>query len=423
MKIVQVNIADLKEAEYNPRKLSTDQFEQIKTSLTRFGFVDPIVVNKDNTIIGGHQRVKVWKAMGNTIVPVFYVDLDKAQEKELNLRLNKNVGEFDWGKLENFFDFDELRAVGFTDRELNVNIRPKKHIGEDDVPSASPTGAKRGDIFQLGPHRIMCGDATNPADIELLMGGKRADLVFTDPPYNVDYSGRGKKTSKKIENDNLTNKEFIQFLNKAFASYTTMLKDNGLLYCCYASSTHREFEDTLNQAGFDVRNQIIWVKMVASMGWGDYRWKHEPILYCVRRGQKSDFYGDRKQYTTWDEEKTDEELLAMVKKMIEKDEDGNSTVWRLNRESNYQHPTQKPVALITKAIMNSSRKGGTVADLFLGSGSTLIACDITERQAIGMEIDPHYVDLICKRYAEFREKNGIAWWIKKNGKDCDEYGR
>ena len=194
---------------------------------------------------------------------------------------------------------------------------------------------------------------------------------------------------------------FRAFLNAAFESYGKAMKFEAVMYCCYASKTHREFEDAINAAGFEVRNQIIWVKLVASMGWGDYRWKHEPMLYCHRKGSKTEFYGDRKQYTAWEEEKSDDELLKMVKSMITRDEDGGSTVWRFNRESNYKHPTQKPVALIEKAIINSSKRCDLVLDLFSGSGSTLIACEKLNRIFHGMELDPKYIDVIVARWEEF----------------------
>ena len=167
----------------------------------------------------------------------------------------------------------------------------------------------------------------------------------------------------------------------------------------------------MNKANFEVRNQIIWVKLNANMGWGDYRWKHEPILYCHQKGESIDFFGDRKQYTTWEEERSDEYLLKMIKKEIKKQENGNSTVWRFSREFNYKHPTQKPVQMIMKALFNSSRHNDIVADLFLGSGSTLIACEKTNRVCFGCEIDPKYIDVIVERYCDYTQNYNIL----KNG--------
>ena len=229
-------------------------------------------------------------------------------------------------------------------------------------------------------------------------------MVFTDPPYNVNYSGQGKDTSTTIQNDNLTEEAFRKLLEGAFENYRATIKSTAGVYVCYASRTHREFEDALNHENFEVRNQIIWVKILASMGWGDYRWKHEPILYCHLKGNSVDFYGDRRQYTEWKEEKNDRQLLKIIKGMIEKQEQGNSTVWRFNREFNYKHPTQKPVQMIMKAVFNSSKENDIISDFFLGSGSTLIAAEKTGRICYGMEIDPKYVDVIIKRWESFTEK-------------------
>ena len=199
-------------------------------------------------------------------------------------------------------------------------------------------------------------------------------------------------------NDHMEENSFREMLGLWFYNYKTHLKEDGALYCCYASRTHREFEDALNKNNFEVRNQIIWVKKVASMGWGDYRWKHEPMLYCHQKGAPLNFYGDRKQYTEWSEELSDEELLKKIKAMVKKEEEGDSTVWRLHREQKYDHPTQKPIKLVSIAIRNSSKRDDIVLDLFGGSGSTLIASDGLNRKCYTMELDPKYVDVIIKRW-------------------------
>lgn len=224
-------------------------------------------------------------------------------------------------------------------------------------------------------------------------------MVWTDPPYNVNYSGRGKKTSNTIIGDHEEREAFIAFLSDVFANYRMALKAAGALYTCYASRTHREFEDALNSAGFAVRNQIIWVKTVASMGWGHYRWKHEPILYCGIEGEKTNFYGDRKNYTEWREAPTDQDLFEAFKELVEVEERGGSTVWRFSREHDYEHPTQKPVRLVNKALKNSSKREELVLDLFAGSGSTLSACEQSGRICYTMELDPKYADVVRKRYA------------------------
>ena len=424
MLVTEVKISDLKPADYNPRKISEAQEKSLQQSLERFGFVDPVVVNqhktRKNILVGGHQRVKVWGNMGNKTVPVVFVELTKEKERELNVRLNRASGEWDWSLLQEFFKKDELLQWGFTEDDLFGRYKTKT-IGDDDAPGLpSKAKSKTGDFYVLGPHSLLCGDSTSQADIDKLTGKEPVDLIFTDPPYNVNYSGQGKKTSRKIENDNMAEKDFRVFLQYAFAAMAHASKDTAALYCCYASSTHREFEDSLNAAMWEVKNQIIWVKTVASMGWGDYRWKHEPMFYCRKPGSKVEFYADRTQTTAWDEMPKDEELLDLIKKMIKKEEDGNSTVWRFSRESQYVHPTQKPVALVTKAILNSSKTHGTVLDPFGGSGSTLIACEKNDRCARIMEMDCGFSDVIVKRYVEFCQKNGRPWNVAKNGTDISD---
>ena len=318
------------------------------------------------------------------------------------------LNESDWDMeivIEELKSFEDEALVALTGFERDLLIEPDEK--DDEIPENPSTRAKLGDLWALGEHRILCGDSTNKENVERLMDGKRADMVFTDPPYNVDYSGRGKNTKFKIENDNQTQEAFRDFLSKVFENYREILKKNRGMYVCYASRTHREFEDSLNKANFEVRNQIIWVKLLASMGWGDYRWKHEPIFYVHQKDENLDFYGDRKQYTQWDEERDDKWLLKMIKTEIKKQEDGGSTVWRFGREFNYKHPTQKPVQMITKGVLNSSKNREIVADLFLGSGTTLITSEKTGRICYGMELDPKYCDVIIQRYEDYTGQKAV----------------
>ena len=403
--VKQVAIEELKPADYNPRKWTETARKGLTDSLDTFGFVQPIVANsapkRRGVIIGGNFKLDIAKQKGMKTVPVVWINIpDIKKEKELNLRLNKNQGEFDNDLLKEF-DESLLKDIGWDSKELDKIFAGD---GEDDFDGdkeaekiIKPT-SKQGEIYQLGRHTLMCGDSSKEEDVAKLMGGVQADMVFTDPPYNVNYAGRGKSTSNTIKNDNMAEAEFRTMLKAWFTNFYKFLKTNGALYTCYASRTHREFEDAINFAGFDVRNQIIWVKKVASMGWGDYRWKHEPILYCHKKDASLNFYGDRKQYTEWTEEMSDAELLKMVKSNITKEEAGDSTVWRLHRENKYDHPTQKPIKLVTIAIRNSSKRDDVVLDLFGGSGSTLIAADQINRTAKIMELDPRYVDVIIMRW-------------------------
>lgn len=415
-------ISELEPAPYNPRELTEKQAQDLSLSLERFNLADPIVINTNNRIIGGHQRINILKAkVGNN---GFEVDvrvpsrkLTDHEEKELNLRLNKNLGQWDFDALANF-DEDLLKDVGFDSKELDRIFQLEDKPEDDEIPpERAETGVVLGDLYQLGEHRLLCGDSVKKEDVERLMAGEKANMVFTDPPYNIDYSGRGKETSNKIENDNLLKEDFVKFLTFAFENYASVLRGGGVLYCCYASRTHREFEDALNIAGFEVKNQIIWVKLVASMGWGDYRWKHEPIFYCHRKNEKTEFYGDRKEYTTWEEEKNDEELLKFIKSLIRKEENGNSTVWRFHRDSNYKHPTQKPVVLVEKALINSSEREGIIIDFFGGSGTTLIACEKLNRKCRMMEIDPVYCQVIIDRWEKFTGKKAEKINVDSNSNE------
>lgn len=374
-------IDQLVEHDKNPRKISDLQMKQLQQSIERFNFVEIPAIDKDNVILAGHQRLKAMKIVGRgdeeIDVRVPNRKLTKQEKDEYLIRSNKNTGEWDNDLL---VDFDEamLAEVGFDSKELDKIFKDETEDDFDADKEAekiiTPT-SKQGEIYQLGRHRLMCGDSSNMDDVKKLMDGKLADMVFTDPPYNVNYSGRGKNTSNGIKNDNMGEADFRVMLSKWFACYKQATKPTAPLYCCYASRTHREFEDALNANNYEVRNQIIWVKKVASMGWGDYRWKHEPILYCHQKNSSMPFFGDRKQYTEWSEEMTDDELLKMVKKNITKEENGDSTVWRLHRENKYDHPTQKPIKLVSIAIRNSSKRDDIILDLFGGSGSTLIASD------------------------------------------------
>lgn len=402
--ITKMPIEKLKPAEYNPRVWTEAARKALTASLDEFGFMQPLVVNtapgRNGIVVGGNFKLDIATKRGLTELPVVLVHLTLAKEKELNLRLNKNQGEFDLDLLKEF-DPAMLYDVGFDSKELD---KIYKGDGEDDFNADAEAAAivepttKLGDIFQLGRHKLMCGATGDGQATKKLMGGVQADMVFTDPPYNVNYKGAGKNTSTTIENDNMSEEDFRKNLGTWFADYYAFTKPEAPLYCCYASRTHREFEDALNANGYEVRNQIIWVKKVASMGWGDYRWKHEPMFYCFKRGQSLEFYGDRKQYTEWTEEPSDEELLKTLRAQVKKDEEGGSTVWRLAREQKYDHPTQKPIKLVSIAIRNSSKRDDVVLDLFGGSGSTLIAAEQLNRTCYTMELDPKYCDVIIKRW-------------------------
>lgn len=400
MKVETRKTSQLIPYEKNAKKHPKKQIAQVAESIKQFGFRQPIVIDSKNVVVIGHARLEAAKLLGLAEVPVHLADnLTDVQIKALRLADNK-LNESKWDLDLAIEELKEIDAAGLG-MEITGFERDLLHdlSDEDQVPPLPEVAeSKLGDIYELGNNRVMCGSATSKDDVTKLMNGKLADMIFTDPPYNVNYSGRGKNTSNTIKNDNQDEQSFRKFLTEAFHRYVESSKNEAGMYCCYASSTHREFEDSLNEAAYEVKNQIIWVKLVASMGWGDYRWKHEPILYCHKRSAKINFYGDRSQYTVWEDEPTDEQILKRAKAMLTKEESGGSTVWRLNRDRAYDHPTQKPLKLCEIAIKNSSQRGGLVIDFFGGSGSTLIAAEELGRHCYAMELDPRYVDVIVKRW-------------------------
>ena len=398
MKILDKKISELVFAEYNPRQLSKEQFQQIKDSIARFGIVDPIIVNSNkdrkNIIIGGHQRVKVALEMGIDTIPCHYVNLTRDKERELNIRLNKNTGEWDWDILAGAFDVDELIEWGFSEDELDFPDPPAVEglTDEDAIPEVVDPITKPGDLWLLGNHRLLCGDATISTDVDRLMDGQKADMVFTDPPYNIGFKGTLGCTSKNgkiitmkegykvpngqhndISNDNKNTSEFNQFICLVLDSIKKYCV--GGWYICFASKTLNELLTPLVEKEMKWKSLIIWNKNQSPMGVGHFRKKYEPIAYGYFNNF---FYG--KEYAEDD-------------------------VWNINRTvKNDLHPTMKPIDLITKAIGYSSNSNGIVLDLFLGSGSTLIACEKTNRKCYGMELDPHYCDVIVKRWEDFTGK-------------------
>ncbi len=429
-----IQIDKLTEWEHNPRNINTTDFARLKSQIEQLGMYKPLLAMQEGEryiVLGGNMRLKALQEIKPPAVWISKIDfiLDpndnlwhafvngqespkRFQQKEdgmmeYALSDNDRAGYYDDDLLANLIpnlnvDWSQYAADLNPPTNLQDIINKFKEAEEDEAPAVSEETpvSKLGEIYQLGEHKLMCGDSTNQEHVKRLMDVP-ADMIFTDPPYNVNYSGQGKNTSNTIKNDHMDNDKFEAFLTEAFKRMKEVSRDNTPAYICYASSTHREFENALNLAGYEVRNQIIWVKKVASMGWGDYRWKHEPILYVKPKGGSPEFFGDREQYTEWSQEMADEDLLKLIKKMVQKDESGGSTVWRLHRDSDYQHPTQKPLQLIVIALKNSSTPGDVVLDLFGGSGSTLIACEQTSRKSRLMELDPKYCDVIRKRYAKF----------------------
>jgi len=399
---------DIKPYNKNSKKHPDKQLKQIANSLKEFGWQQPIVVDKEGTIIVGHGRWEAYKKYPNGIKEprIEVADLTEEKAKAYRLADNKlNESEWDMGlAIEELKELSEemFDLTGF-DKDLLIEPDEK----DDEIPTDVPPVAKLGDLWALGRHRLLCGDATKIEDVERLMDGKKADMVFTDPPYNVDYSGRGENTSEGILNDKMSKESFDTFLGEIFKRYSENCKTGGGWYIFHSSSTQHQFQKAIEDSGWNVKNQIIWNKPTASMGWGDYRWKHEPMFYCGK--DKTVFYGDRTNSTILDFNKTEQQLLNWAKRVKRDEQNGKTTIWTMKRDSvaGYKHPTQKPVELITYAIHNSSKADDIVMDLFGGSGSTLIACEKTNRICYMSELDPKYCDVIIKRWEDYTNQKAI----------------
>ena len=382
LKVLPISV--LKPAEYNPRKKlkpGDKEYQKIKNSIEEFGFADPLVVNSDMTIIGGHQRLTVAMELGYTEVPCAVVDVDKTRERALNIALNKITGEWDEQMLADLLtdlkdaDYD-LDYTGFDAPEVEQlfsNIYDKK-VKEDDFDLdkelQKPVFSQLGDLWCLGRHRVICGDSTGEEIYTRLMDGEQANLVLTDPPYNVDVE----ETAGKIMNDNMEDTEFYNFLLSAYRCMHANLADDGSIYVWHADTEGINFRTAFKAAGFYLSGCCIWVKNALVLGRSPYQWRHEPCLFGWKQKGKHQWYGDRKQTTVWEYDKP---------------------------RSSKDHPTMKPVQLMSYPIKNSTMTNGIVLDPFLGSGSTLIACCETDRVCRGIELDPKFVDCIVKRYIEW----------------------
>ena len=382
LKVLPISV--LKPAEYNPRKKlkpGDREYKKIKDSIEEFGFADPLVVNADMTIVGGHQRLNVAIDLGYTEVPCAVVDVDKTREKALNIALNKITGEWDEQLLADLLtdlkdaDYD-LDYTGFDAPEVDAlfsNIYDKK-VKEDDFDVdkelKQPCFSQPGDLWLLGRHRVICGDSTGEEVYTRVMDGEKANLVLTDPPYNVDVE----ETAGKIMNDNMEDSEFHKFLLSAYRCMHSNLADDGSIYVWHADTEGINFRTAFKEAGFYLSGCCIWVKNALVLGRSPYQWRHEPCLFGWKQKGKHQWYGDRKQTTVWEYDKP---------------------------RSSKDHPTMKPVNLMSYPIKNSTMTNGIVLDPFLGSGSTLIACCETDRVCRGIELDPKFVDCIVKRYIEW----------------------
>ena len=409
MKVEQRRIGDINPYGKNAKKHPTEQIDKIAKSIATFGFNQPIVVDKNDVIIVGHGRYLAAQFLDLSHVPTITIDLDEDNTKAYRLADNK-LNESDWDmqlviqELKEL-DLPTLDLTGF-DRKLVLDLDDK----DDDVPE-TPVKArsKAGELYSLGEHKLYVGDATKEDSYTKLLKDTKADLVFTDPPYNVDYHGQGKNTSQGIMNDKMGHAAFYEFLKDTFMNWPEVIKKGAALYVFHSPTSQATFERALATALFEIKYQLIWNKPSAGLGMGDYRSKHEPFFYVTSKGIKPLFYGDRTNTTIIDFHKTDAELANWAKKQREAQKAGKTTIWTMKREptQDYVHPTQKPVELIMYALNNSSKVDDVVLDPFLSSGSTLIACEKTNRACVGMELDPQFADVIIQRYVDYTDDRNI----------------
>ncbi|HKM30271.1 MAG TPA: DNA modification methylase [Bacilli bacterium] len=378
MNIVMKQITELKEYENNPRN-NDAAVDAVAKSIEEFGFKVPIVVTSKNVIIAGHTRLKASIKLGLLEVPCIIADdLTDEQVKAFRLADNKTaeLASWDFSKLEEELSLIEMDMLQFGFEDLESDI-PDNATDDDFDPDAEipevPV-SRKGDLYVLGKHRVLCGDSTLKEDVDNLVNEKLVDMIFTDPPYNVDYEG----TAGKIQNDKMEDSTFYLFLLDAFTNMFENTKKGGAIYVCHADTEGLNFRNAYKNAGYKLAECLIWVKNALVLGRQDYHWRHEPILYGWKEGAAHYFIDDRTQ----------------------------DTIWEYNKpRRNEEHPTMKPLELVGKAIANSSRVGETVLDLFGGSGSTLIAADQLGRSAYLMELDEKFVDVIIKRFIRYKESN------------------
>lgn len=365
----------------NARTHSPAQVMKLRSSLREFGFINPVIIDRDLNVIAGHGRIMAAKEEGIKKIPCVFVDyLTEAQKKAYILADNRMAMDAGWDEELLKIEIEALQAeafdiglTGFDDKEIADLFASDDDVEDDDfdvdAELEKPTFAKAGDVWVLGNHRLVCGDSTKPETYELLMEGKKANLVVTDPPYNVNYEG----SAGKIKNDNMANDKFYQFLFDAYSCMYQAMADDASIYVFHADTEGLNFRRAFAEAGFYLSGTCIWKKQSLVLGRSPYQWQHEPCLFGWKKSGKHQWYSGRKETTIWEFDKP---------------------------KKNGDHPTMKPVPLIAYPIKNSSMTNCIVLDPFGGSGSTLIACEQTGRYCRTIELDEKFCDVIVKRYIE-----------------------
>ncbi len=405
--LVKRKISDLKEHPKNPRTLSKDQAKHLKTSLDKFGLADKPIINQDGTIIGGHQRLKILSDMGYNEVECWYPDSELAEDEvdELNIRLNKNTGDWDWDILANEWEQQDLYEYGFTPEELGIGAEIET-CEEDDSEILEPAKdedaiTKLGDVYELNEHRIICGDSTMPDVVEKVLNSETPILMVTDPPYGVNYDPKWRNDVKgahkpiraagKVQNDDKIN-----------WSLAWNLFPGSAAYIWHASLFTSEVHKSLIESGYNIKSNLIWVKQHFALSRDDYHWQHEPCWYAVKEGHQHNWQGSRKESTLWE--------IANLNCFGKSKEEG---------EERTAHSTQKPIECMARPIRNNTADGEGVYDPFLGSGTTLIAAEQLKRRCFGIELSPAYCDIIVNRWKNYMEKQKKPYVIKRNGEVFD----
>lgn len=428
MEIREYKLSDIKPYEKNPRK-NDEAVKYVAKSIEEFGFKVPIVIDKDNVIVCGHTRYKAAKKLRMQTVPCIMADdLTEEQIKAFRLADNKVAEKAEWDfdllgeELADLLNYD-MGEFGFEDilNEEETEVEEDDFDPDEAINEEEPSIAQLGEIYQLGNHRLMCGDSTKAEDVEKLMNGKQADLAVTDPPYNVDYSSKnemlnkadkGNRVQKAIENDKMSSSDFENFLTAAFNNMKDALKLGGAFYIWYAIMKQKEFETSLHNADMEHRQVLIWAKNVFVIGRADYQWKHEPCLYGWKDGASHYFVDDRSQTTVIEDKEQDfrkmkkEDLVKLLEE-IYSDKSSTTIINERKPSASELHPTMKPIKLFARHIKNSSKPGENVLDLFGGSGTTIMACEQLNRNAYVMEYDPKYVDAIIGRWETFTGQKAI----------------
>ena len=387
-KVQEVSVEQLIPYAKNAKKHSTEQVNKIAASISAYGFLSPCLIDKEFNVIAGHGRIMAARKLGMKKIPCLFIEgLTEEQRRAYILADNKltEMGEWDmdlvFEECADLKDMDfDISLTGF-EEEFEAHLDAETAAVEDDFDIEPPEEpiSKLGDIWQLGRHRLMCGDSTDAESVQRLVGGEMVDMLLTDPPYGVDYEGRTKE-ALKIANDNLESSDFIEFLSSAFAAAKEVMKPGAVFYVWYAMAKSLEFFEACKRVGWEIRQTLIWEKNSIALGRQDYQWKHEPCLYGWKDGASHLWASDRKQ----------------------------TTVLKFDKPSrNGEHPTMKPVPLFDYQIKNNTKGGDIVLDLFGGSGTTIIACEQNGRVGYSMEYDSHYVDVIVKRWEQLTGEKAV----------------